>query len=346
MTGRRIVPVILAGGNGARLWPLSRPERPKQFLPLVSDRTMLQVTAARIADHARYAPPIVVANQAHADEIEAQLGEIGCVPEALILEPVGRNTAAATALAALSLAPDDLLLVMPSDHLIERPQALHDAVADGSALARQGWLVTFGIAPTHAEPGYGYIKLGQPLDARVRRAQRFVEKPSRPTAEAMLAEGGYAWNGGIFLFRASALLQALDEFAPAIMRQARLSLDASSRRGVRIEPDARAFAAAPSDSIDYAVMEKAEQVAVVPVDLGWSDVGSWDALYDLGERDAAGNLVQGRAQLVETANCLVRSEGPRVSMLGVSDLIVIATGDEILILPRGRSQEVKRLSGS
>ncbi|HEV2568153.1 mannose-1-phosphate guanylyltransferase/mannose-6-phosphate isomerase [Sphingomonas sp.] len=345
MTEQRVVPVILSGGGGTRLWPLSRPDKPKQFLVLASEQTMLQATAARTADRTRYAPPLIVANAAHADEIEGQLQAIGCGPQAIILEPVARNTAAAIALAALSASAEAILLIMPSDHVIAKPEALHEAVAAGLPFAEQDWLVTFGVTPTHAETGYGYIKLAEPLDPRVHRVERFIEKPLRPAAESMLAEGGYAWNGGIFLFKAGALLQALAELAPQVLAQAREALEAAVTTGVRIQPQAEAFAACPSESIDYAVMEKAGKVAVVPVDLGWSDVGSWDALYDLGPRDPAGNLIKGAARLVDTSNCLVRSEGPRVSMLGVSDLIVIATGDEILIMPRGQSQEVKRLSG-
>ena len=346
MVQQRIVPVILSGGGGTRLWPLSRPGKPKQFLALASEQTMLQATAARTADRARYEPPLIVANAAHAEEIEAQLQAIGCAPRAILLEPVARNTAAAIALAALSVAPDALLLVMPSDHVIQREAALHEAVAAGAAFAQQGWLVTFGITPTRPEIGYGYIKLAEALDPRVHRVERFIEKPLRPAAEAMLAEGGHAWNGGIFLLQAATLLEALGEFAPDVLEQAKNSIDHAEKQGIRVRPDAAAFAAVPSASIDYAVMEKSAKVAVVPVDLGWSDVGSWDALYELGPHDAAGNLVTGPAHLVETANCLVRSEGSRVSMLGVSDLIVIATDDEVLILPRGQSQEVKRLSGS
>ena len=306
---------------------------------------MLQATAARVTDRTCYEAPLIVASAAHPDEVEAQLGAIGCEPQAIVLEPLARNTAAAIALAALSVASDAVLLVMPSDHVIDKPDALHEAVAAGVPYAEQGWLVTFGITPTHPETGYGYIKLAEQLGPRVHRVARFTEKPLRPVAEAMLAEGGYAWNGGIFLFRASALLQALDKFAPLVLAKARRSLDRAVRQGVRVQPDPEAFAAAPSESIDYAVMEKATKLAVLPVDLGWSDVGSWDALYELGSRDGAGNLTDGPVRLVDTANCLVRSEGPRVSMLGVTDLIVIATKNEVLILPRGQSQEVGRLSG-
>lgn len=346
MSQERITPVILSGGGGARLWPLSRPAKPKQFLVLASDQTMLQATASRTVDPGRYEPPLIVANGAHADEIDVQLRAIGCAPQAILLEPAARNTAAAIAMAALFADPTAILLVMPSDHVIERVDAFNEAVRAGLPFARDGWLVTFGITPTHAETGYGYIKLAEPLDARVHKIEKFIEKPLRPAAEVMLAAGGYAWNGGIFLLQASSLIAALEALAPSVLAQVRLSLANARREGARVYPAPDAFAAAPSVSIDYAVMEKSDRVAVVPVNLGWSDVGSWDALYQLGPRDAANNLTQGATQLIETTGCLVRSEGPRVSMLGVSDLIVIATADEILIVPRGKSQEVKRLSGA
>jgi mannose-1-phosphate guanylyltransferase/mannose-1-phosphate guanylyltransferase/mannose-6-phosphate isomerase len=336
---RRITPVILSGGGGTRLWPLSRPEKPKQFLALAAEETMLQVTAARVADRDRYAPPMVIASAAHAVEIEAQVPELGT----LILEPAARNTAPAIALAALAAEPGAVLLVMPSDHVIGKEDAFHAAVAAGLPLAEDGWLVTFGITPTHAETGFGYIKLAEAVGTGVHRVERFIEKPPRARAEAMLAEGGHAWNGGIFLFRADIFLGALASYAPDMLAAAQAAMAGAERQGARVLPDAQAFLASPSESVDYAVMEKAPRVAVVPVDLGWSDVGSWDALYDLGPRDGAGNLTSGATQLVETSGCLVRGDGVRVSMLGVSDLIVIATGDEVLILPRGRSQEVKKL---
>lgn len=345
MSGSLVTPVILSGGGGTRLWPLSRPDKPKQFLAVAGQRTMLQETAARVADRALYGPPIVVANQAHAAAVEEQLAEIGCLPSALVLEPCARNTAPAITLAALAVQPEAVLLVMPSDHVIDKPEVLHAAVAAALPFAGAGWMITFGITPTHAETGYGYIKLAEPLDPHVHRVERFIEKPLRPAAEAMLAEGGYAWNGGIFLFKASAYLDALLRYAPAVLDHARAAIDQARRDGARLLPEPAAFAACPSDSIDYAVMEKAERVAAAPVDLGWSDVGSWDALYELGPHDVAANLVHGPARLVETSGCLVRSDGARVSLLGVSDLIVVATGDEIMILPRGRSQEVKRLLG-
>ena len=341
MSSPLITPVILSGGGGTRLWPLSRPEKPKQLLALAATETMLQVTASRVADPARYGPPIVVGNAAHANEIDTQVPGLG----RLILEPAGRNTAPAIALAALAAGPDDVLLVMPSDHVIDKVDAFHAGVAAGLPFARDGWLVTFGIAPTHAETGYGYIRQGARLGEQVHVVERFIEKPQRAAAEAMLAEGGYAWNGGIFLFRAGSFLDVLEAHAPDILRQSRLAMARADVVGARIAPDREAFLASPSESVDYAVMEKADRVAVVPVDLGWSDVGSWDALYELGPHDSAGNLASGATQLLETSGCLVRGEGVRVSTLGVSDLIVIATKDEVVILPRGRSQEVKRLLG-
>jgi mannose-1-phosphate guanylyltransferase/mannose-1-phosphate guanylyltransferase/mannose-6-phosphate isomerase len=339
-----IKPVILSGGGGTRLWPLSRPEHPKQFLKLLSEQTLLQVTAARVDDPSLYASPTVVANSAHAEEIALQLLALGIALEAVIMEPVGRGTAPAVALAALNAAPQDVLLVMPSDHVILDPKAFHTAVRAGLAFAKQGWLITFGIAPTYPETGYGYIRKGAELGEQVSSVERFVEKPERATAESMLADGRYLWNSGIFLFRAERLLEELEHHAPAVLSAARGAMDRARREDVRIATDTEAFLASPSASIDCAVMEKVERVAVVPVDCGWSDIGSWDALYQLGPLDGAGNMVSGAARLVDTSGCLVRTEGVRVSALGVSDLIIVATRDEVLILPRGKSQDLRRFS--
>ena len=338
-----ITPVILSGGSGTRLWPLSLPEKPKQLLAIGGEQTMLQATAARTLDRSRFAAPIVVANLAHADMIEAQLNAIDCAPAALVLEPAGRNTAPAIALAAIAAAPDALLLVMPSDHVIGRPDAFLEAVDRATPIAREGWLVTFGIEPEHPETGFGYIKLGERLADSVHRVERFVEKPPLADAQRMLREGGYAWNGGIFMFRAEAYLQALATHAPEILGPVRAAIAAAGHEGARIHPDAERFSACPSDSIDYAVMEKAERVAVAPVAMAWSDVGSWDAVHALGPGDARSTVATGDVIALDTDNCLIRSDGPRVATLGVSDLIVIATGKHVLVLPRGRSQEVKRL---
>ncbi|MET0269832.1 MAG: mannose-1-phosphate guanylyltransferase/mannose-6-phosphate isomerase [Sphingomonas sp.] len=339
---RKITPVILSGGSGTRLWPLSRTGRPKQLLALTHIETMLQLTARRADDATRFGDPVVVANAAHVDQIEAQLRAVGVTPAPLILEPVARNTAPAIALAALAADPEALLLVMPSDHVIADIAAFRAAIEAAVPLAEDGWLVTFGIAPQAPDTGYGYIRTGAPLGDGVRRVERFVEKPDRATAEAYLAEGCYVWNGGIFLFRADAYLAALDAYVPAIAAAARASLAAARTEGARLFPDAEAFAASPSDSIDYAVMEKAARVAVAPVDMGWSDVGSWDALHDIAAKDGDGNVHHGEVVAIDTSGCLIRSDGPLVAAVGVKDLIVIATGDAILIMPRGSSQEVKR----
>lgn len=338
----KISPVILSGGSGTRLWPLSRTGRPKQLLALTHAETMLQLTARRANDPQRFTAPVVVANAAHVAQIEEQLGKLGIEPTSLILEPVARNTAPAIALAALSAEPETLLLVMPSDHVIADVDAFRSAIEAAVPLAGEGWLVTFGITPQSPDTGYGYIRAGASLGAGVQRVDRFVEKPDRSTAEGYLAEGCYFWNGGIFLFRADAYLCALDAHAPEIAVAARASLGAARHEGRRLFPDTDAFAASPSDSIDYAVMEKADRVAVAPVDMGWSDVGSWDALHEIAAKDTADNAHHGEIVAIDTSGCLIRSDGPLVAAVGVKDLIVIATGDAVLIMPRGSSQEVKR----
>ncbi len=337
-----IVPVILSGGAGTRLWPLSRPERPKQLLALTADETMLQLTARRAAGE-QFAAPIVVANAAHADEIEAQLAAAGAQAATLILEPAGRNTAPAIALAALAVTDASApLLVMPSDHVIADVDAFRAAITAALPLVEQGWLATFGIAPDAPETGYGWIAVGDALGEGVHRVARFVEKPPLAEAERMLSDGGDAWNGGIFLFRADAYLAALEQHAPEILRDCQIAMEQARREGTRLLPDAAAFAACPADSIDYAVMEKAERVAVAPVAMGWSDIGSWDALHAL-TADDDGNALHGDVLALDTTNTLVRSDKTRVRLIGVSDMIVVAAGDDLLILPRGRSQEVKAL---
>ncbi|RDE06001.1 mannose-1-phosphate guanylyltransferase/mannose-6-phosphate isomerase [Sphingomonas aracearum] len=337
-----IVPVILSGGSGTRLWPMSRPEKPKQLLPLTAEATMLQLTAQRAVGE-RFAAPIVVANARHAEEIEAQLAAVGAEPQALILEPAGRNTAPAIALAALAADPAAPLLVMPSDHVIADVPAFLAAVDAALPLVAEGWLVTFGISPDAPETGYGWIQVGEEIAARVHRVARFVEKPPRDKAEAMLAAGDHAWNGGIFLFRADAFLAALETHCPQMLAAVTEAMDKAGHDGTRLLPDAEAFARSPDDSIDYAVMEKADRVAVVPVAMGWSDVGSWDALHAISDTDGVGNAHQGEVLAIDTANCLVRTDGARIALVGVEDLIVVASGDDILVLPRGRSQEVKKL---
>ena len=336
-TQTKIVPVVLSGGSGTRLWPMSREERPKQFLALAGDETMFEQTLARVSDAGQFAPPLVVANRRHAELIERQLDGREAV---MILEPAARNTAPAIALAALQAPGDAPLLVMPSDHVIADVGAFHRAVAAALPLVREGWLATFGIAPDAPETGYGYIEMGEALTDGVRRVARFVEKPDRATAEAMLADGRHVWNGGIFLFRADAYLDALAAHAPAMLEAAKRAMAAAERDGSTILPDAAAFGASPSDSIDYAVMENADRVAVVPVSMGWSDLGSWDALHGL---HGGGDAHHGEVIAIDTQNCLLRSDGIRIAAVGVSDLIVVASGDSVLIMPKGRSQDVKQV---
>lgn len=344
MAAEMIVPVILSGGAGNRLWPLSRPEMPKQLLALTAEETMLQLTARRTAGNARFAAPIVVANAFHADLIEAQLAAVTAGAQTLILEPMGRNTAPAIALAAIAAGGDATpILVMPSDHVITDVAAFHAAIARALPVVREGWLVTFGIEPEAPETGYGYIEVGAEIAPGVNRVQRFVEKPPRADAEAMLAAGGHYWNGGIFLFRADLLLAALGRFAPAMLVATQQAMDRARRDGTRLFPDAEAFAASPADSIDYAVMEKADRVACVPVRMGWSDIGSWDALHALSECDGQGNACRGDVVALDTVDCLIRSDGLRIAAVGVQDLIIVASGTDVLVLPRGRSQDVKRL---
>ncbi len=336
-----ITPVILSGGSGTRLWPLSRSRRPKQLLALTGEHTMLQMTAARCIDRARFGPGIIVTNALHAQEIAVQLTEDR--PAAIILEPAGRNTAPAIALAALESAPATPLLVMPSDHVIEDCPAFIAAIERAMPLVEAGWLVTFGITPDKPETGYGYIRRGGEVAPGVHKVDAFIEKPDLERARTYLADGNYSWNGGIFLFRADAYIAALERFEPDMLAAVRASLEGAAREGAMIIPAAEAFLSSKSESIDYAVMERAEQVAVVPVEMGWSDVGSWDALHMLGKPDAAANVIQGDVVAIDTRGCLIRSEGPVVTAAGVDDLIIVATHDAVMILPRGSSQEVKKI---
>jgi len=336
-----ITPVILSGGSGTRLWPLSRSRKPKQLLALTGDKSMLQMTAARCTDRPCFGPAIVVTNAAHADEIARQLAD--SPPAAIILEPAGRNTAPAIALAALEAAGDAVLLVMPSDHVINDVAAFRAAIDAALPLARDGWLITFGITPDKPETGYGYIRRGPEITGGVHKVEAFVEKPDLARAQSYLAAGDYSWNGGIFLFRADAYLAALDRYEPLMVKAARTALERGERRDGFVRPEAEAFLASPSESIDYAVMEKSDRVAVVPVEMGWSDVGSWDALHLLGPGDDKGNVIQGDVVAIDTRNCLIRSEGPVVTTVGVENLIIVATRDAVMVLPRGASQEVKQV---
>jgi len=342
-----ITPVILSGGGGTRLWPLSTAQSPKQFLALTAEETMFQLTVRRVMDRTRFTAPVIVANAAHAEIVEAQLAEIGITDATLLLEPCARNTAPAIALAALSLDnPHSPMLVMPSDHVIADTEAFDAATAALLPLVEDGWLATYGISPTGPETGYGYIQMDAEQADGVHAVARFVEKPDAPRAAEMIAKGDHVWNGGIFLFRADIYLGVLAVHAPDMLAAAQAAMDKAERYDNQIHPDPIEFAGCPSDSIDYAVMEKAAKetggrVAVAPVSMGWSDVGSWDSLHEIGLKDDAGNVTTGAIRIDVSTGNLIHADGIRVSVHGVDDLIIVANGNEVMIMPRGSSQKVR-----
>ena len=337
ITTRPVRPVILAGGAGTRLWPMSTAARPKHLLPLIGDTSLFAQTLARFADRSRFGAPIIVANEAQADELGGLLAPIaGAI---LILEPMKRDSAPAIALAALAAAPDDLLLMSPSDHHIADVAAFHAAIEAGRAAAEAGDIVTFGIEPDHPATGFGYIAGG--VGEGVRRVERFIEKPPIDRAQAMLEAGGHYWNAGIFLARASTWLGAMERHVPDIVAAARAALDGAARDGNAIRPAAAEFARSPAQSIDYAVMEKEAAISVVPVTMGWSDIGSWQALIDAAECDADGNSVGDGHVAIDSSETLIRSSGPRVAAIGVEGLVIVATRDAVLVVPRDQSQRVR-----
>lgn len=339
-----ITPVILCGGSGTRLWPRSRATKPKPFLPLIGEHTLFQSTLARCADRTRFAAPIVVTGTGHLAHVEAQVGD----PETrVIVEPMPRNTAAAIALAALRLEPDAILLVCPSDHHIADPAAFAAAAAAAADLAAAGYLVSFGIEPTAPETGFGYLQRGEAIAGSAGFAvSRFVEKPDAARAAQFLASGDYAWNGGIFAFTAGKFLAELGTHRPAILDATKRAVELGRASGARFHPDADAFASIQSESVDYAVMENTDRAAMVPVAMGWSDIGNWQALHAARSRDAAGNSVVGAAELVGCSNVLVDSDGPRVSVIGLTDVIVVIDGDEVLVTSAAGAQLVGKLGGA
>jgi mannose-1-phosphate guanylyltransferase / mannose-6-phosphate isomerase len=343
---RQLQPVLLSGGSGTRLWPLSREAYPKQFLPLVGDETMLQATWRRVSALTA-AAPLVVANEEHRFLVAEQLRVVGAPKPRIVLEPVGRNTAPAIAAAALIAqgeGGDPLLLVLPSDHVVRDAAAFHAAVAAAVAAAEQGALITFGIVPQGPETGFGYIQAAS--GDGVRQVLRFVEKPDAATAQRYLDDGGYYWNSGMFLFRASRYLEELDKYRPDILAAARAAcahVDADVLQNSEfLRLDREAFAASPSESIDYAVMEKTDAAMVLPVDIGWNDVGSWSALWEVSEQDSDGNAHHGDVIAIDTRDSYAYARR-LVALVGVDDLIVVETDDAVLVAAKDKVQEVKQV---
>jgi len=344
----KIYPVILSGGAGTRLWPLSRAVLPKQLLPLVADKTMLQDTALRVTNWPGLMAPLVVCGNDHRFMVAEQLREVGITPLGILLEPVGRNTAPAVAAAAHHLQqidPDAVMLVLPADHVIENAQAFREAVERATRLVAAGKLATFGIVPKTPETGYGYIRRGEPVAecSDCYNVARFVEKPDAATAEGFVAEGTYYWNSGMFMFGAARYLQELEEHAPAIAAAANQAMHAAYRDLDFCRLDETAFSACPSDSIDYAVMEHTRDAAVVPADIGWNDVGSWSALWETQPKDVNGNAQRGDVYLDGVKNSLVRAESRIVAVVGLEDIVVVETQDAVLVTSKSQVQRVKQV---
>ncbi|HAB56132.1 MAG TPA: mannose-1-phosphate guanylyltransferase/mannose-6-phosphate isomerase [Cellvibrionales bacterium] len=344
-----LYPVILCGGSGSRLWPLSREAYPKQFLDLTqSGQSMLQMTLLRLQGLSDIAAPLAICNQEHRFLVAEQLHSIDSVPAGILLEPVARNTAPAVALAAFSALeadPDALLLVLPADHCIGDIAAFQAGVDKAREAAEAGYLVTFGIIPEAAETGYGYIERGEAL-ASVTGAfgiKRFVEKPDKANAERYLADENFTWNSGMFLFRADQFLAELEQHAPAMHSACQQAYKNAYRDLDFTRIEEQAFTACPSDSIDYAVMEKTTKGAMVPLDAGWNDVGSWSAIWDISNKDADGNVVVGDALVQDSSNSLVYSDSRLVTTLGLSDTVVVETADAVLVADKSRVQDVKSL---
>lgn len=340
------VPIIMAGGSGTRLWPLSRQLHPKQFLPLVDTQfSMLQATINRLAGLTDTSPQLIC-NEEHRFLAAEQLRQLGLEDINILLEPVGRNTAPAIALAALQATAegdDPLMLVLAADHLIQDTEAFHDGIRIAAVLAEAGKLVSFGITPTRPETGYGYLRQGASVGNGGFEVTRFVEKPDAETAQLYLAEGDYYWNSGMFMFKASRYLEELETFEPEIVFWCREALAKGQRDMHFTRIDREAFLQCPDNSIDYAVMEKTHQAVMVPLDANWSDIGSWTALWEAGSRSEGGNLLKGDVISVDTSNSYVYSESRLVTTVGVNDLIVVETKDAVLVAHKDHVQDVKRV---
>lgn len=348
-----VIPVIMAGGSGTRLWPLSRQLHPKQFLPLLGERTMLQETCERLSG-IEHQPPLFICGEDHRFTVAEQLRQGGFQFNHILLEPEGRNTAPAVALAALqavkaalendSSENEPILLVLAADHVITNNQAFEVAVSSALPFAQEGKLVTFGIVPQAPETGYGYIRTGDCLDSSVAmKVDEFVEKPDLKTAEAYLSSGQYLWNSGIFMFKASQFLSELEAQRPDILEVCRQSMEKASVDIDFIRPDADTFITCPEDSIDYAVMEKTESAVVVPMDCGWSDVGSWSALWEVSEKDVNGNATKGDVLTLDSKDCFIQSNHKLVATIGLEGVVIVESDDAIMVADKNRVQDVKAI---
>lgn len=332
----QIQPVVLCGGSGKRLWPASRPEKPKPFLDLLGDRTLFQQALDRVEDRSLFAQPLVVAGAAHTRWIGEQAGA-----HSLIVEPCARNTAPAIALAAARLEPDTIMLVCPSDHYIADSTAFADAARKAATLAAEGWFVSLGVEPDRPDTGYGYIERGASL-GEGHEVRRFVEKPDAERAASYLAQGGFLWNSGIFAFAAGRLLEELAVFRPAMIEKVRLAVGNGELRDGAFHPTHESFADIADESIDYALMENTGRAAVVSARMGWSDIGSWQALMDAHGAFPGSHS----AELVDCDNVMVRSDGPRVSAIGLENVIIVVDGDDVLVVARNAAQQVSKLKGA
>jgi len=343
MGGREIIPVILCGGSGTRLWPRSRAARPKPFLRLLGDRTLFEETLSRFSDTSFFAPSVIVTGAAHLDLVEQQSGRFDVAK--IIVEPEPRQTAAALALAALRLDEDAIMLVCPSDHHIGDSAAFLKAAQSAAEMAAEGWLVCITVAPSGPDTRFGYVRRGEAAGQLGFRVAQFVEKPDEARAAEYLKSGLYAWNAGIFAFKAGEYLRELRRFRPELAAAVEESAMHGSRAGNRFFPDRDSFAKIVPESLDYAVMENTGRAALVTAEMHWSDIGNWNALFAAREKDGSGNSVSGPAQLIDCENVLVDSDGPRVHLVGVKDMVVVIDGDDVMIASASGAAQVGKFAG-
>jgi len=342
----QIIPVILSGGSGTRLWPLSRKQYPKQYLPLAGDNTMLQETILRLSGLDKLADPIIICNADHRFLVAEQCQQIDIENPVILLEPVGRNTApaiAAAALQSIKQTDDAVLLVLSADHVIQNIDAFHQAINIASQQAQKGKLATFGIVPTDANTGYGYIKSSLDSNNGAHKVEEFIEKPDLKTAQTYLEQGNYLWNSGMFMFKADVLIGELTTHSPGIVASVNNAINNATQDLDFIRLDKQAFELSPSDSIDYALMEKSDNVVVVPLDAQWNDIGAWPALYDIGTKDSQGNVIKGDVITQGTTNTYINADHHMVAAIGVDSLIIIDTPDVTFIATQDKAQEVKSI---